>query len=154
MVARRPSLEAATAPAAPGHWDDTRKRVMELLVAAAGDGIVTLNEVDALMGRVLRAPDDEAIADVLSCLPARWVTGHEERLTSEVEAKKGLEDAEAGFRSTCRIFGGVSVLCATIWFATGAGYPWPVWPAMGTFIPVTIAWRDARSRRSSVAELP
>lgn len=130
--------------------DQDRARIVDVLVAAAGDGVIDLETADRMLVEVYAAPDEPALQSVLARLPQAW-TVEQERARQRRSAQEALvETASARFLELRTVWAGVSALCATIWVATGTGYPWPVWPALGVGIPVALQYRDLRRARDHV----
>jgi hypothetical protein len=105
--------------------DADRERVAAILRGAAGQGLLTLAEVDERLGRVYAATYVGDLPPVTADLP---------------EGGRRLAPADPGARSRARAvarvhlagYVGLVLLMVAIWVATGADYYfWPVWPAIG-----------------------
>lgn len=112
--------------------DQERARAAADVQAAAGDGLLTLDEADERLAKVWAARTSGELAVVRAELPARWLKErrrHEAALEAASLARKTLP---AHIRSWLMLV----ALFVGIWAVTTGpdGYFWPVWPAMGTGI--------------------
>lgn len=57
--------------------------------------------------------------------------------------------AKSAFRATAWSFVAIWVLLIVIWFATGAGYFWPIWPIAGMGIALAFTAYGAYGRGST-----
>ena len=112
--------------------DADRERVAAILRGAAGEGLLTLAEVDERLGRVYAATYVGDLAPLTTDLP---------------EAGRRLAPVDPRVRSRARAvarahlagYVGLVVLMVAIWVATGADYYfWPVWPAIG-MLPAVVS---------------
>ncbi len=60
--------------------------------------------------------------------------------------------AKREFRTHLTVYVAVNALLVLIWFATGAGYFWPVWPMLGWGIAVAIHAVTVYTGTSEIAE--
>jgi Domain of unknown function (DUF1707) len=112
--------------------DADRERVAAILRGAAGQGLLTLAEVDERLGRVYAATYVGDLPPLTADLP---------------EGGRRLAPADPGVRSRARAvarahlagYVGLVLLMVAIWVATGADYYfWPVWPAIG-MLPAVVS---------------
>jgi Domain of unknown function (DUF1707) len=112
--------------------DTDRERTAAILRGAAGQGLLTLDEVDERLGAVYAAVFVTDLAPVTADLPEGG------RRLAPVDLR-----ARARARTVARfhLLGYVAVVLvmAGIWVATGADYYfWPVWPALG-MLPAVVS---------------
>ena len=106
--------------------DAERERVVAHLRAQAGEGRLTVDELDERLGRAYAVKTRSELAALTTDLP------------------RPPRDAGAEFREHLRYYLGVMALLVVIWALTGMGYFWPIWPALGWGIAVV---SDAPRRR-------
>ena len=111
--------------------DAERERVVDDLRAHAGEGRLSVDELDRRIGAVYAATTRKDLAALTADLPRR---------------PRAPRDAAADFREHLRVYLMVMALLVAIWALTGAGYFWPVWPALGWGIGV-FAHAPRRARR-------
>ena len=127
------------APAVPA--DDTRasdaerEQVVAQLRDHAGEGRLGVEELDRRVEAALSATTRRDLAALTGDLPARVVTPRR-------------RDERAELREHVRTYLAVIALLVVIWALTGAGYPWPVWPALGWGIAVLSQALAAGPRRA------
>ncbi len=98
--------------------DADRDRVVEQLRIAAGEGRLEATELEERVGAALAARTAEELEPLTADLPARGPTPPSHRPSHH-----------GGSRLHAYLL--VMALLVTIWALTGAGYFWPVWPALG-----------------------
>jgi hypothetical protein len=98
--------------------DADRERIAEQLRAAAGEGRLTAEELEARLERALSARTEAELAPLVADLPSPPAPA------PRPESRRRLDDH-------ARAYIGVSLLLLTIWALTGAGYFWPIWPILG-----------------------
>ena len=129
---RRPA-EAPDRPLAvadPSHRASDAERdaaAAELQVHAAA-GRLDVDELDARMSAVLTARTRADIADALGDLPAAATVATR-------PGDSGAHGANAYFA--------VMFMLVAIWLLTGAGHPWPLYPAIGWGLPLLMSRRSA-----------
>jgi Domain of unknown function (DUF1707)/2TM domain len=96
--------------------DAERERVISHLRAHAGEGRLTIEELDERVGRVYAAKTRTELNALIADLP---------------RPRRPRPDARAGFGEHLRTYLWVMALLVAIWALTGMGYFWPVWPALG-----------------------
>jgi hypothetical protein len=105
--------------------DADRERVAGILRTAAGQGLLTLEEVDERLAAVYAARFVAELAPLTADLP---------------EAGRGLAPVDLRARARARSIArahvagyvGIVALLVAIWMATGAdSHFWPIWPALG-----------------------
>jgi hypothetical protein len=105
--------------------DADRERVAAILRGAAGQGLLTLDEVDQRLAAVYAARHVAELAPLTADLP---------------DAGRPLAPVDLRVRSRARAVArahiagylGIVALLVGIWVATGAdSYFWPIWPALG-----------------------
>ncbi|SNT44862.1 2TM domain-containing protein [Asanoa hainanensis] len=128
-----------------------REAAARMLADAAGAGYLTTDEFDGRVSAAYSAVTRADLDRVAVEIPSEWVRGWEksrrraDRLVAQqASARKHLAAYIAG-----------SGLMITIWFvvglATGAWYPWPLWPILGWGFGVyhhTKPLRQARQLRN------
>ena len=113
--------------------DADRERVAEILRTAAGQGLLTLAEVDERLAQVYGATYVADLAPLTADLPdgGRRLAPVDPRVRSR---------ARAVARAHLAGYAGLVLLMVAIWVATGADYYfWPVWPAIG-MLPAAARW--------------
>jgi hypothetical protein len=111
--------------------DADREKVAAILRGAAGQGLLTLAEVDERLARVYAATHLAELAPLTADLP---------------DGGRRLAPVDLAVRSTAQRvarahLGGYVALVALmvgIWAATGAAYFWPIWPALG-MLPAVVS---------------
>ena len=101
--------------------DAERETVVDDLRAHAGEGRLTVEDLDRRLEAVYAATTRRDLAVLTADLPRR---------------PRPPRDARAEFQAHLRTYLMVMALLVAIWALTGAGYPWPVWPALGWGIGV------------------
>jgi hypothetical protein len=119
---RRPHEDPAT-PAG----DADRERMASTVGAAAGAGLLSLDEVDERLGRTFAARTRGDLAAVVADLPTDWLR---ERRRAE-EAAAAAAAARVTLRRHVGGYVGIMAVLVVVWALTTAGYFWPVWPAVG-----------------------
>jgi hypothetical protein len=124
--------ESRIVPAPVRASDADRERVAAILRGAAGQGLLTLAEVDERLAQVYAATYVTDLAPLTADLP---------------DGGRGLAPVDLRARSRARaiarahLIGYVALvlLMVGIWVATGADYYfWPVWPALG-MLPAVVS---------------
>jgi hypothetical protein len=114
--------------------DADRDRVIDMLRAHAGEGRLTVDELDERIDAALAARTNSDLAVLTKDLP---------------RVKRSDPDRERReFREHLRIYLSVMTLLVVIWALTGADYFWPVWPALGWGIGVLSHAGSVRGRRT------
>jgi Domain of unknown function (DUF1707) len=93
--------------------DAERERVVAALRAHAGAGRLTVEELEARIGRAYAAATRADLRPLLADLPA--ILGRRPRPRAH--------DAHAW-----QVWASVAIVLLVVWAATGAGAFWPVWP--------------------------
>jgi hypothetical protein len=105
--------------------DADRERVAAILRAAAGKGLLTLDEVDQRLAAVYAATHVAELAPVTADLPEGGRTLAPVDLRARARARVTARAHIAGYL-------GIVALLVAIWVATGAdSHFWPIWPALG-----------------------
>jgi hypothetical protein len=97
--------------------DGDRDRVVEELRAHAADGRLTIEELEDRVQRALAARTAGEVAELTHDLPERPA------------ARSPRRSWRA--RPEVQTYLAVMALLVAIWALAGAGYFWPVWPAVG-----------------------
>jgi hypothetical protein len=95
--------------------DAERDEVVSDLRAHAGEGRLTVEELDQRIATALAATTRAELAPLVADLPRR---------------PRPVTDRR-DFREHLRTYLMVMALLVAIWALTGAGYFWPVWPMLG-----------------------
>jgi hypothetical protein len=118
--------------------DADRERVAAILRSAAGQGLLTLAEVDERLAAVYAATHVADLAPLTADLP----DGGRRLAPVDLGARSR---AHAVARAHLAGYVGLVLLMVGIWVATGADhYFWPVWPAIGLLPPVVSHLAAAR----------
>jgi hypothetical protein len=138
-LAKRPQHERIT--------DAERSRSAAVVTAAAGDGLLTLTEVDERLAAVWAARTAGDLAAVEAELPESWLA-ERRRAERRVQAR---DAARATLGGHVRSYLSVMALLFGIWavISITAGeltYLWPLWPAFGWGIGVVSHARAAYGR--------
>ena len=119
--------------------DADRERVAEILHGAAGQGLLTMDEVDERLARVYAATYTRDLAPLTADLPEGG------RRFAPVDLRVRSR-ARAVARAHLAGYLGLVLLMVAIWVATGADYYfWPVWPAIG-MLPALVSHLAAAHR--------
>jgi hypothetical protein len=114
--------------------DDDRAMVAQLLQRHAADGRLTLGELADRVNTAYGTQEWPALQALLADLPVVPVSPP---LPVPVDApphpasSKHRRIARAAFRVHLSLYLSVIAMLVVIWALTGAGYFWPIWPAMG-----------------------
>jgi hypothetical protein len=96
--------------------DAERERVVDHLRTHAGEGRLTVEDLDERLGRAYAATTRAELAALTADLP---------------QPRRPRPDARAEFGEHLRTYLGIMALLVVIWALSGMGYFWPVWPAVG-----------------------
>jgi len=127
--------------------DADRERVAAIVSAAAGQGMLTLEEADERLARVYASRHVAELAPITADLP---------------DAGRRLAPVDTGARAAARAaftrhltlyLVGVTVLVA-IWAVTGSDFFWPAWPIVGFGIGLVSHARAARRAGDPAYESP
>jgi hypothetical protein len=108
--------------------DREREEVVSDLRVHAGDGRLSVDELDARIAAALAAPTRAELAALVADLPRRPADRTDER------------------REHVRTYLAVMALLVAIWALTGAGYFWPIWPMLGWGVAVVSHVRPGVTR--------
>jgi hypothetical protein len=112
--------------------DADRERVAGILRGAAGQGLLTLEEVDERLARVYAATYTTDLGPLTADLPDGG------RRLAPVDLRVRAK-AQAVARAHLVGYVALVALMVGIWVATGADYYfWPVWPALG-MLPAVVS---------------
>ncbi len=117
-VARRSGARVPFAADDKRASDREREEVVSDLRVHAGEGRLSVDELDARIAAALAAPTRAELAALVADLPRRPADRGDER------------------REHVRTYLAVMVLLVVIWALTGAGYFWPIWPMLGWGVAV------------------
>jgi hypothetical protein len=98
--------------------DSERDAVISDLRAHAGEGRLSVDDLDQRIAGALSATTRAELATLVEDLPRR------------------PRDRTAERREHVRAYLAVMLLLVAIWALTGAGYFWPIWPILGWGIAV------------------
>lgn len=121
-------------PTGPGRIGDAERRDVDgILGQAMAQGYLSLDEWRSRSDRVLVAVTGDDLATVTADLPVAAL-----RRADPVRQAARAAAVCRGMRAHTAGFVALAVLMIAIWLAvaipTGAWYPWPVWPILGTGI--------------------
>jgi hypothetical protein len=115
--------------------DADRERIVERLRAAAVEGRLRPDELEARLEAALSASTYLELDQVVADLPAQAAATGSARRAPELGA-----------------FAATAILLLAIWALTGMGYFWPVWPILGWglfVVPGALAGGRVRACRRS-----
>ncbi|HVD58715.1 MAG TPA: DUF1707 domain-containing protein [Thermoleophilaceae bacterium] len=115
--------------------DADRERIVERLHAAAVEGRLNADELEARLEAALSASTYLELDQVVADLPAQTAAMGSARRPPQLGA-----------------FAATSILLLAIWALTGMGYFWPVWPILGWglfVVPGTLTGGRVRACRRS-----
>jgi hypothetical protein len=101
-----------------------REHTAAVLRAAAGEGMLTLEEVDERLAAAYAATYRSDLQ------PLTWDLPHHGRdlAGATPEARREAQAMRNGLRAHAGLVLAVAVLLVTIWAVSGASYFWPIWP--------------------------
>jgi hypothetical protein len=139
------SVTAASgrSPAAQELVDDrARQRAADDVAAAAGAGLLGLDEADERLRTAWSARTAHELEQARTGLPQAWLA--ERRRTEAAERLR--EQARRALPAHARGWLALVALLVVIWaLTTPGGYFWPIWPALGT--GTCLAGQIAAARR-------
>ena len=118
--------------------DADRERTVELLRAHGAAGRLDVDELEERTAAALTARTGRDLGALTRDLPR--LPGHSARAAGEWAAQ-------------VRVFALVIAALVVVWLATGAGHPWPLYPALGWGLPL-LASRPRPARRLATAYVP
>jgi hypothetical protein len=118
--------------------DADRERTAERLRAAAGEGRLSAEELEARLETALSGRTYAELEGVVADLP-----------------ESGRPAPPTPRRAELRAFAATSALLVAIWALTGMGYFWPVWPILGwgVFVVGPVGARCARRAHPRAAQV-
>ena len=126
--------------------DADRERVVDMLSDHGAAGRLDPEELEERTGTALSARTMGELEVLTADLPTR---------ASRARSAHKAAVARHVFAGHARTYASVMVLLVAIWALTGAGYFWPVWPALGWGIGLACHGASLpRGRRSSKGKLP
>lgn len=131
---------------APRPSDEDRARVVERLRNAAGEGVISLEELEGRLSAAYAAGTLPELAPLTADLPE----------VTPPRADPPVVPDDTAFRMHLTVYGLVIGMLVVIWAASGGGLPfWPLFPAAGWGVGLGVHWQvarlaaDRRSRRRS-----
>ena len=124
-------MPQSPAPSPVRASDADRERVAAILRGAAGQGLLTLAEVDERLAAVYAASHLHELAPLTADLPEGGRRFAPVDLRARGRARTVARAHLLGYLAVVAVMVG-------IWVATGAGYFWPVWPALG-MLPAVVS---------------
>ncbi|CAA9505270.1 MAG: hypothetical protein AVDCRST_MAG30-2162 [uncultured Solirubrobacteraceae bacterium] len=121
--------------------DAERERVASALSAHAGDGRLTVEELDERTAAAYSARTLPELAALTADLPA-IATAPAATVAVATPEEEELRDE---FRSHLTTYVLVQLLLVGIWAASGAGYFWPIFPMLGWGVGVAIEYAGTRA---------
>jgi hypothetical protein len=121
--------------------DAERESVIADLRAHAGEGRLSVEELDERIGRAYAATSRRELAALMEDLP-------------RIRRPRSRRDERAEFAEHLRSYLAVMALLVAIWALTDlGGYFWPIWPALGWGIAIVLHASSLRGkpRRSTTA---
>jgi len=108
-----------------------REQAAEMLADAAAAGYLTTDEFSERASTAYGAVTRQELDRVTAEIPPEWLRARER---SRQRAERAVADQAAARRHLAAYVAG-SALMIAIWLAvglaTGAWYPWPIWPILG-----------------------
>jgi hypothetical protein len=101
--------------------DAEREQYAELLREQAGEGRLTVEELDERLGAVYAARTHAELSVLVGDLPVR--APRAERRSAPRRRTRSRPEVVA--------YVAVNLFLIAIWAATGGGYFWPIWPLLG-----------------------
>ena len=120
--------------------DAERERVASALSAHAGEGRLTVEELDERTAAAYSARTLPELAALTADLPA--IAAAPTIATAAVPEEEELRDE---FRSHLTTYVLVQILLIGIWAASGPGYFWPIFPMLGWGVGVAIEYAGTRA---------
>ena len=129
--------------------DAERERVASELSAHAGEGRLTVEELDERTAAAYAARTLPELAALTADLPAT-ATAPASTVAAATPEEEELHDE---FRSHLTTYVLVQLLLIAIWAASGAGYFWPIFPMLGWGFGVATeyAWTRTTAKRLRAA---
>jgi hypothetical protein len=144
----RPADGHAVGEVEPRASDRDRERVVDGLRTHAAEGRLTVEELEDRVQRALGARTAGELAALTRDLPD----------LAPLRMGARSPRARSAGRPEARTYVAVMVLLVAVWALAGAGYFWPVWPAVGwgffLLVPGDGRGRCARGRRASWSTIP
>jgi hypothetical protein len=129
-----------------------RESAARMLADATGAGYLTTDEFDGRVAAAYSATTRADLDRVAAELPPEWVRGWEK----SARRAAGVIAQQASARKHLAAYLAGSSLMITIWLvvglATGAWYPWPLWPILGWGFGVYHHTKPLRQARALRAE--
>ncbi len=120
---------------APRPSDDDRARVVDRLRDAAGDGLITLEDLEDRLAAAYAADTLPALVPLTADLPD----------VEPVPIDAPVVPDDVAFRMHLTIYSLVIGMLVVIWAASGGGLPfWPLFPAAGWGVGLGAHWQVAR----------
>lgn len=127
--------------------DGEREEVARILRAAAGEGLITLDEADERLAAVYRARFRHELEPLVADLP----DGGRHLLQNTTEARAA---ARAGLLRHGLTVGVVAAVLLVVWVASDTHFFWPAWPLLFMFINVSSHARRVRYRERRRGRYP
>jgi hypothetical protein len=100
-----------------------RQNVMHLLTRHCADGRLTLHEMEERMSAAARATTRAELVPLLADLP--------DLPPRPAQPTRPDPRGRKAVRLHVTVYAAVMVFLVLVWLATGGGYFWPIWPALG-----------------------
>lgn len=114
-------------PATERVGDRDRDRVAAVLKAALSEGLLNLAEFEERLTAAWSARTRGQLTAVTGDLPRGWGRDHATAARQVAHARR----SGTTLRYAIAAFTIAMLVMVSIWLLTGAGYAWPVWPALG-----------------------
>ena len=119
----------------PRPSDDDRARVVDRLRDAAGDGVITLDDLEDRLAAAYAAGTLPELASLTTNLPD----------VAPARTDPPVVPDDVAFRMHLTVYGLVIGMLVVIWAASGGGLPfWPLFPAAGWGVGLGAHWQVAR----------
>ena len=124
--------------------DRDRDEIAGALRVAAAEGRLEMQELEDRLAATYSAKTRDDLAAV--------TTGLEDWLASRRRASRATSRSEVGgrvLRHSPGVYAVTVLVLIAIWLLTGAGYFWPIWPALGWGLPLVMRRRAIRHTGAS-----
>ena len=118
--------------------DEERLAVVEQLRVHLGAGRLTLDEFEERTGQALAARTVGDLVPLTADLPALRSGPHGPPVRQRPAAARPLDTWDVLYRVHVAVWAVLAAFFVLIWLFTGAGYFWPIWPALGIGLSVGI----------------
>lgn len=123
--------------------DPEREQITTILQAAAADGLLSTAELEQRLTTAWHARTRAELSTVTADLQA-WSERRQRAIRQAAHARTAITVRRYSLAASITAM----LIMTTIWLLSGAGYAWPIWPALG-LAPWLLSQR--RALRTDVA---